>query len=65
MGGWGILERMGRFLGRGLRLGFVIWAGITLFWAVAPVRALAWVNDGCFGVVFDHGRMQGGDWGDW
>ena len=30
----------------GLGYGFVIWAGIPLFWAVAPVRALAEGEEG-------------------
>ena len=41
----------------GLRLGFGIWAGITLFWAVAPVGALTEGDVGWFGVglVYDPG----------
>ena len=47
-----------------MRLGIRILAGIPLFWAVAPVRILAWVNYGWFWVLFDHGRRRGGYWGD-
>ena len=42
---------------------FVIWAGITLFWAVALVRALAWGDGGWFRVGFGHGGRRGEDWG--
>ena len=45
MGGGGgcgvILDWMGHFITKGLQIGFEIWAWIPLFWAVAPVRALA------------------------
>ena len=40
-------------------VGFVIWAGIPLFWAVAPVKALA-EGDGRWNRVrFGRGRCQG------
>ena len=47
-----------------MRLGIGIREGIPLFWAVALMRILVWVNDGFFGVRFDHGRRRGGDWGE-
>ena len=47
----------------GLRLGFGIWAGIPLFWDVAPVRSLTEGDEGCFGVGFDHGERWWEDWG--
>ena len=61
--GWGLLVYLGRSLRKGLRLGFGIWAGINLFWAMAPVRALAEGGGGRFGVGFEHGRGRGEGWG--
>ena len=46
-----------------MKLGIGIWEGIPLFWAVAPVRDLAWGDEGCFGVGFDHGERWWEDWG--
>ena len=63
-GVWGVLDVLGFFLRSAMRLGIRILAGIPLFWAVAPVRILAWVNYGWFWVLFDHGRRRGGYWGD-
>ena len=40
-GGWRIFVWLGHFIRKGLRLGIGILAGISLFWAVAPVRDLA------------------------
>ena len=62
-GFWGFLDWLGCYLRECPSLGFGIWAGITLFWAVAPVRGLAWVNGGWFGVVFGHEGRRGEDWG--
>ena len=41
-----ILDWTGNFIKKGLRLGFGIWSGIPLFWAVVPGRALAMDGDG-------------------
>ena len=38
---WGVLVFLVHIIRQGLRLGFKIWVGIPLFWAIAPVRALA------------------------
>ena len=62
-GVWGILGWQGRLLRNGLILGLGIWAGITLFCAVALMRDLAWVDEGCFGVGFGHGERWLEDWG--
>ena len=57
-GGWGVLVCMVCFIRKGLRLGFGIWAGIPLLWAMAPVRALVGGDDGRFGVGFEYwGRL--------
>ena len=59
MGGWwGLLDWLNCFLRDGLSLGFGIWTGIPLFWAVAPARAVSWVNGGWFEVGFGHGRRR-------
>ena len=58
-GVWGILDWMGHFIRKRLRLGFGIWTEIPLFWAVAPVRDLTQGDDGWLGVGFDHGGRQG------
>ena len=50
---------MGRLSWRGLGIGFGIWAGIPLFWAVAPVRALTEGDVGWFGVGLGYGRSLG------
>ena len=50
---------MGHFVRKGLRLGFGIWAGIPLFWAVDPVRDLEEGDVGEFGVGFGYGKCRG------
>ena len=57
VGVWGILDRLGCFLRRGMRFGIRILAGIPLFWAVSPVRVLAWGDSWWFGGRFD---LEGG-----
>ena len=37
-----------------MRLDFVIWSGVPLFWAVAPMRALTEGDVGRFRVGFGH-----------
>ena len=41
-----------------MRLGFEIWAGIPMFWAVAPVRALTEGDVEWFGVGFELGGVE-------
>ena len=51
---WRIILGLGCLIMEGLRVGFGIWAGIPLFWAVDPVRAIPWGYIGRFGVAFGH-----------
>ena len=62
-GCWGNLVCIDVFIRRGLRLGFVIWAGIPLFYSMAPVRDLSEGYGGTFGFVFEKSGGRGGDWG--
>ena len=62
-GVWWILDYQCCFLREGLSLGFGIWSGILLFWAVAPVGGLAWGDGGWFRVGFGHRGRRGEDWG--
>ena len=48
-----------------MELGFDIWIWIPLFWAMAPVRALAKGDVGRYTVGFGYGWGQERVWGDW
>ena len=38
---WGLMVYLRHITRKGIRLGFLIWPGIPLFWDVSPVRALS------------------------
>ena len=50
---------MGCLIYRGLGIGFGNWAGVPLFWAMDPMRALIEGDVGWFEVGFGHGISHG------